>query len=86
MQRPLLRASLVAAVVAALLLVAEPADRVLSQTSTLTVTRQVGASADDAYQEGGAYAGSATALWLGNGGAQSYTGLRFTGLAVPPGA
>jgi len=57
--------------------------------ASATITAQVASSSDDANQDGTALdLGSAT-VWLGDGAFPRppvYTGLRFTNLAIPPGA
>jgi len=60
----------------------------VSAGSTVTITAQVAASSDDANQDGGSLDLTSSTLWLGNASAitGSLTGLRFTNLAIPPGA
>jgi len=60
----------------------------VSAGSTVTITAQVAASSDDANQDSGSLDLTSATLWLGNssGTTGSLTGLRFTNLAIPPGA
>jgi PKD repeat protein len=54
---------------------------------TQTITLQVSSASDDANEDGNKLTTSGT-LWLGTGSNanSSYTGLRFTGVTIPPGA
>ena len=52
----------------------------------VTLTAKLAASSDDANQDSNGLALTSGTLWLGNASGASYAGLRFTNLAVPPGA
>jgi outer membrane protein assembly factor BamB len=60
----------------------------VSGGQTVTITAQVAASSDDANQDSSALDLTSGTVWLGNASSAtaSYTGLRFTNLALPPGA
>ena len=51
-----------------------------------TISMQIAASGDDVTEDGTTYDRTAATVWMGTGGAAtaSYTGLRFTGIAIPP--
>lgn len=53
-----------------------------------STTVSIKSSADDVNEAGGAFDATTSAIWIGNGGTTttSYTGLRFTGVAIPRGA
>jgi len=67
---------------------ATPTSTATAGSQMVTITAQVAASSDDANQDGSALDLTSGTLWLGNASstASSYTGLRFTNLALPPGA
>jgi chitinase len=49
----------------------------------VTATFQIVAGADDVNQDGAALAVDGSTVWMGNGAAVSYTGLRFLGVSIP---
>jgi len=53
-----------------------------------TITIQIALSADDVNEVSNSLDGASSSIWLGNGGSTtaSYTGLRFTNVAIPQGA
>ena len=57
-------------------------------TVTTTSTFQVQTGGDDVNEESGGFTADSSTVWVGTGpaAATSYTGLRFTGVSVPPGA
>ena len=59
-----------------------------SGTVTNTVTFAIQAGGDDVNEEGTGFTADAATVWLGSGAvaSTSYTGLRFTGVTIPPGA
>jgi hypothetical protein len=65
---------------------------ILSPTATSqpgsggSLSVQVAASGDDVNEDGPTFDPTASTVWIGTGGATSasYTGLRFTGVAIPP--
>ena len=56
--------------------------------TTVTLTVQIGASANDANQDGSSFDSGSASVWLGTGASttSSYAGLRFPNLAIPAGA
>jgi hypothetical protein len=56
--------------------------------ASATLTFQVAAAADDVNEDGSAFTPADPLIWIGTGASasDSYTGLRFTGVAIPPGA
>jgi len=56
--------------------------------TTVTLTVQIGASANDGNQDGSSFDSGSASVWLGTGASttSSYTGLRFANLAIPAGA
>ena len=59
-----------------------------SGTITTTATFQVQSGNDDVNEESGGFTADSSTVWAGSGAtaATSYTGLRFTGVTIPPGA
>lgn len=60
-----------------------------TSTGPTTLTRLIASGTDDVNEDGASFDSGATSIWLGTGGAgagASYTGLRFTSVAVPQGA
>lgn len=53
-----------------------------------SATFQISNSTDDVNQDGSSFTTNSSTIWLGNGSSTtaSYTGLRFTGVAIPHGA
>jgi hypothetical protein len=56
--------------------------------ASATLTFQVASAADDVNEDGSAFTPDDPLIWIGTGASASgsYTGLRFTGVAIPPGA
>ncbi len=61
-------------------------DDVPPPTQEQTVTLQIAGGANDTYETGTTFSPSDASLWIGTAGGPAVTGLRFTGVAIPPNA
>ena len=61
-------------------------DDVPPPTQEQTVTLQIAGGENDTYESAGTFTANDPSLWIGTGSGPSVTGLRFTGVAIPPNA